>query len=74
MGAFAKLRPGEQMILAGGVSLIAEGDGITIMHLGNESDSSSTLDGLYCMKDDEGNFLLCRGEEGCLAVFDESEV
>jgi len=39
----------------------------------NESDSSSTLDGLYCMKDDEGNFLICRGEEGCLAVFDEVE-
>ena len=74
MGAFAKLHPGEQMVFVGGLTLSAIGRELKVEHWGNESDSQSALDRLYCMKDDDGNFLLFKGVEGCLAVFDESEV
>jgi hypothetical protein len=73
MGAFAKLHPGEQMVFSDGVSLTAIENTIRVEHWGNEN-STSVLDGLYCIKDSEGNFLLSKGAEGCLAVFDESEV
>ena len=62
------------MVFVGGIGLIAGDDGVKVFHLGNEGDSPSILCSIYCVKDDDGNFLLFKGAEGCLAVFDESKV